>query len=344
MGRVPKAGPDSLHHRMPRAFSGIKPSGEMTLGNYVGAVRRWVTEQDDHDAIFCVVDLHAMTVPYDVSEFSLLTRRLSTMLLAAGLEPDRCTLFLQSQVPAHTELAWILNCVATVGELRRMTQFKEKSDGQESVSAGLFDYPVLMAADILLYDTDEVPVGDDQRQHVELTRDIAIRFNQRFGETFVVPKATIPGVGGRVMDLQQPTAKMSKSLDSPQGTVLVLDPPEVITKKIKAAVTDSGAEVRHDTDEKPGVSNLLELYAAATAIAVPKAEAEFAGAGYGAFKTAVAEAVVEFLRPTRERYEALAADPAEVDRQFAIGAAKARSLADPVMERVRRATGLLPGS
>jgi tryptophanyl-tRNA synthetase len=323
-------------------FSGIKPSGEMHLGNYVGAVRRWVAEQDDHDAIYCVVDLHAMTTPYDVEEFSQLTRQLAALLLAAGLEQERCTLFVQSQVPAHTELTWILNCVATVGELRRMTQFKEKSEGQESVTAGLFDYPVLMAADILLYDTDEVPVGDDQRQHVELTRDLAIRFNHRFGDTLVVPKATLPSVGARVMDLQDPTAKMSKSIESPQGTVLVLDPPAVVTKKIKSAVTDSGTDVRHDPKEKPGVSNLLELYGAATGRSIPEAEAEFAGGGYGALKTTVAEAVVEFLRPLQQRYQELAADPGEVDRQLRVGADKARAMADPVLERVRKAVGLVP--
>ncbi|HEX6310369.1 MAG TPA: tryptophan--tRNA ligase, partial [Acidimicrobiia bacterium] len=310
--------------------------------NYVGAVRRWVAQQDERDAIHCVVDLHAMTVPYDATELTAATRQLATLLLAAGLDPERCTLFVQSHVPAHAELTWILNCVATFGELRRMTQFKEKSGGHESVTAGLFDYPVLMAADILLYDTDEVPVGDDQRQHVELTRDVALRFNHRFGETFVVPRATIQEVGARVMDLQLPTAKMSKSVESPQGTVLVLDPPAVVAKKIKAAVTDSGTEVKHDPDEKPGVSNLLELYAVATGRTLAKAEAEFSGSGYGDFKGAVADAIVEFLRPLQERYDDLAADPAEVDRQLARGAAKARAIADPVLERVRRATGLLP--
>jgi tryptophanyl-tRNA synthetase len=223
-----------------------------------------------------------------------------------------------------------------------MTQFKEKSDRQESVTVGLFDYPVLMASDILLYDTDEVPVGDDQRQHVELTRDVAIRFNHRFGETLVVPKATIPPVGARVMDLQDPGVKMSKSIDSPQGTVLVLDPPGVIAKKIKAAVTDSGSDIRYDPAEKPGVSNLLDLYAAATDTPVPKVEAEFEGKRYGDFKAAVAEAVVELLTPVRERYEALAQDPGEVDRQLAAGAAKARAIAEPVLERARRAVGLLP--
>src|SRR5918996_551455 len=216
---------------MPRVFSGIQPSGEMPLGNYLGAVRRWVAEQDDHDAIYCVVALHAITVAYEPADLVNRTRETAMLLLAAGLDPQRCTLFVQGHVAAHAELTWILNCVATFGELRRMTQFKEKSEGQESVNAGLFDYPVLMVADILLYDTDEVPIGDDQRQHLELARDVAIRFNGRFGETFVVPKATFPPVGARIMDLQTPTAKMSKSADSPQGTLLLLDPPDVVTKK-----------------------------------------------------------------------------------------------------------------
>lgn len=327
---------------MPRVFSGIKPTGEMHLGNYLGAVRRWVEEQDRTDAIFCVVDLHAMTVPYEVSEFTRLTRRMTGELLASGLDPERCTLFLQSHVAGHSELTWILNCVATVGELRRMTQFKEKSKGQESVSLGLFDYPVLMAADILLYDTDEVPVGDDQRQHVELTRDLAIRFNSRYGDALVVPKATFPKVGARVMDLQDPTSKMSATAGSPQGRVLVLDPPAVITKKIRSAVTDSGAEVRYDPEHKPGVSNLLEILSGATGRPIPEVEQEFAASGYGDFKAAVAEAVVELLRPVQERYARLEADPGAIDQQLARGASKARGIAAPVIERVRRAAGLAP--
>ncbi len=249
---------------MTRVFSGIKPSGDLHLGNYLGAVRRWVDDQDRHDAMYCVVDLHAMTVPYESDELADRSRQLAALLMAAGLDPQRCILFVQSHVAEHSRLTWILNCVATFGELRRMTQFKEKSEGQESASVGLFDYPVLMAADILLYDTNEVPVGDDQRQHVELTRDVALRFNHRFGDTLVVPEATFPPVGARIMDLQIPTAKMSKSEDSPQGTISVLDPPARITKKIKSAVTDSGTDVRHDRDEKPGISNLLDIYAAAT--------------------------------------------------------------------------------
>ncbi|MCZ7526023.1 MAG: tryptophan--tRNA ligase [Acidimicrobiia bacterium] len=327
---------------MRRVFSGIQPSGEMHLGNYLGAVRRWVADQERYDAIYCVVDLHAMTVPYDVAELAGRTRELAMLLMAAGLDPQRCVLFVQSHVPAHTELTWILNCVATVGELRRMTQFKEKSHGQESVSAGLFDYPVLMAADILLYDTNEVPVGEDQRQHVELARDVAIRFNHRYGETLVVPEATFPPVAARVKDLQDPRAKMSKSSESPHGTLNVLDPPEVLTKKIRSAVTDSGTEVRHDPEEKPGISNLLDLYAAATGTGIEKAEAELAGSGYGDFKRRVADALVEFLRPLRERYAELAGDPSEVSRQLELGAVKAETIATAVLDRVRRVTGLLP--
>ncbi|MGZ4678015.1 MAG: tryptophan--tRNA ligase, partial [Acidimicrobiia bacterium] len=318
---------------MTRQFSGIQPSGEMHLGNYAGAVRRWVDHQDD--GIFCVVDLHAMTMPFEPADLTTETRRLAALLLAAGLDPQRCTLFVQSHVPMVAELTWILNCVATVGELRRMTQFKEKGAGQESVSAGLLDYPVLMAADILLYDTDEVPVGEDQVQHVELTRDVALRFNHRFGETLVVPKATLPPVGARIKDLQNPTAKMSKSADSPQGTILVLDEPAAITKKVKSAVTDSDTAVRFDPEAKPGVSNLLSLLSAATGRPVPDLEAEYGTSGYGTFKGAVAEALVEYLRPTRERYDELAADPAELARLLAVGAARASEIAEATMKRVR---------
>jgi tryptophanyl-tRNA synthetase len=335
---------------MARVFSGIKPTGDMHLGNYLGAVQRWVDEQPPagsdaaraHDATFCVVDLHAMTLPWEPAQLTAATRDLAAMLMAAGLTLDRSLLFVQSHVRAHAELTWVLNCVATFGELRRMTQFKEKSSGQESVSVGLFDYPVLMAADILLYDTEEVPVGDDQRQHVELSRDVALRFNHHFGETFVVPKATFPAVGARIMDLQDPTRKMSKSEDSPQGTVLVLDEPKAIEKKIKAAVTDSGDEVRHDRDDKPGISNLIEIYGAATGLSIADVERRFEGVRYGSFKTAVAEAVVEFLRPLQERYAALHADPAELSRRLAAGADIAEAKAEEVLARAITATGLLP--
>ncbi len=327
---------------MPRVFSGIQPSGEMHLGNYLGAVRRWVDEQGTAEAIYCVVDLHAMTVPYDPATLAERTRRTAALLLAAGLDPSRCTLFVQSHVREHTELTWYLNCVATYGELRRMTQFKEKGRGQESVSAGLLDYPVLMAADILAYDTDEVPIGDDQRQHLELARDLAVRFNHRFGDTLVVPKGTFPGVAARVMDLQDPTAKMSKSSESPQGTILLLDTPGAISKKIRSAVTDSGSVIRYSPDDQPGVSNLLEMLGAATGRSVAEWEAELAGRGYGDLKKTTADAVVELLAPLQERYEALAGDPAEVDRILAAGAEKAERAAATVLGRVRGALGLLP--
>jgi tryptophanyl-tRNA synthetase len=340
---------------MARVFSGIKPTGEMQLGNYLGAVRRWVDTQPpagteaalEHHAIFCVVDLHAMTVPWDPAELTSSTRRLATMLVAAGLDDARSLLFVQSHVRAHAELTWVLNCVASFGELRRMTQFKDKSAkhgeaGLESVSVGLFDYPVLMVSDILLYDTAEVPVGDDQRQHVELARDVAIRFNGRFGDTFVVPKATFPTVGARVMDLQYPERKMSKSDDSPQGTILVLDPPKTIEKKIKSAVTDSGSEVRHDPETKPGIANLIEIYGAVTGRSFAEIEREFDGLQYGAFKSQVAAAVVEFLAPVQQRFEELAADPGEIDRRLGLGADAAEVLAEPVLARACRAAGLLP--
>jgi tryptophanyl-tRNA synthetase len=327
---------------MARVFSGIQPTGEVHLGNYLGAVRQWVADQDEHDSIYCVVDLHAMTTPYDPAELAASTRRTATLLLAAGLDPERCILFVQSHVPQHTELTWILNCVATYGELNRMTQFKEKGQGKESVSVGLFDYPVLMAADILAYDTDRVPVGDDQRQHLELARDVAARFNHRVGDTLVVPEAAVPKVAARVMDLQHPTAKMAKSTSSPQGTVPVLDDPGAIAKRFKSAVTDSETEIRYDPAAKPGVSNLLEILAATTGRKVDDVAADVAGEGYGTLKTTTADAVVELLRPVQERFAELAADPDRVDAALARGAEKAEAIASKVVERVRRATGLLP--
>lgn len=324
-----------------RILSGIQPTGEMTLGNYLGAVRRWAADQDTNDAFYPIVDLHALTVSWDPAELRTRTRNMAIGLLAAGLDPEKVTVFVQSQVPEHTECAWFLNCIATFGEMNRMTQFKDKSQGKESVSLGLFTYPALMAADILLYDADEVPVGDDQVQHVEITRDIAIRFNHRLGETFVVPKYTIAEAGARVMDLQTPESKMSKSSVSPQGTIIIFEDPKSIEKKFKSAVTDSETDIRHDRDAKPGVSNLLEIYANVVGCSIPEAEAKFAGSQYGAFKTAVAEAVIEEVRPVRERYETLAADPAEVDRVLALGRDKARAVSVPVMERVRERVGLL---
>jgi len=323
-----------------RVFSGIQPTGDLHLGNLLGAVRNWVQGLDDAEAVFCVVDLHALTIPKDPAELRRKTVEITQLLIAAGLDPERCTLFVQSHVRAHTEAAWFMECTASYGELSRMTQFKDKRERADFVSAGLFTYPALQAADILLYDTEEVPVGDDQRQHVELARDVAERFNGRYGETFVVPRHVIPAVGARVMDLQDPTSKMSKSLDSPQGTVLVLDDPAAVVKKFKRAVTDSDGEVRFDPATKPGVSNLLSILGAATG-----RSAEDVAAGYeqyGPLKADCGEAVVELLRPIQARFAELADDPAETARLLRLGAEKARAVAEPVLARAREALGLIP--
>jgi tryptophanyl-tRNA synthetase len=323
---------------MARVFSGIQPTGEVHLGNYLGAVRRWVAAQHEDDAIHCIVDLHAITIPKDPAELRAKILELTQVLVAAGLDPEVCTLFAQSQVPEHTELSWIMECTAAFGELRRMTQFKDKADRADFVSAALFTYPALQAADILLYDTEKVPVGDDQRQHIELARDLATRFNSRYGDTFVVPAHAIPPVAARVMDLQAPERKMSKSLDSPQGTVLVLDEPKVIERKFRRAVTDSEAEVRYDPDTKPGVSNLLSILAAATD-ADPVALAD-RYTQYGPLKSDAAEAVIELLRPLQARFAELAADPGETSRILSLGADKARKTAGATMVRVRDRLGL----
>ncbi len=328
---------------MARVLSGIQPTGDIHLGNYLGAVRGWVEDQHGQDSFFCVVDLHAITVPRDPAELRAKTLELTLLLVAAGLDPDVCTLFVQSHVHEHSELSWILESVASMGELRRMTQFKEKAkDGMESARVALFTYPVLQAADILLYDAERVPVGEDQRQHLELCRDIALRFNHRYGDTFVVPEAVLPKVGARIMDLQRPTAKMSKSADSPQGTVLVLDEPAVIERKFKRAVTDTGSEVTFDPDKKPGVANLLQILAAATG----KSPDDVAGgySQYGPLKADAAAAVVELLRPVRERYTELASDPGAVRTTLRRGAEKAEAVAATTLARARAAIGLLPRS
>jgi tryptophanyl-tRNA synthetase len=327
---------------MARVLSGVQPTGDMHLGGYLGAFRQWVADQHKAEAFFCVVDLHALTVGPDPAALRSRTLEVATILLAIGLDPERCTLFVQSHVPAHAELAWLLECMATTGELRRMTQFKDKAGGSESVRVGLFTYPVLMAADILLYDAERVPVGDDQRQHLELARDLAQRFNHRYGPTFVVPEAEIPRVASRVMDLQHPTRKMSKSADSPQGTVLLLDPPEVVRRKVARAVTDAETEVRYDPAAKPGVSNLLELLAAATGGDPVALAARYDR--YGPLKADVAEALVELLRPIQQRYAELAADPATVAGLLAQGAEKAHAVASATLARAREAVGLLPRS
>jgi tryptophanyl-tRNA synthetase len=325
-----------------RIFSGIQPTGSKHLGNYVGAIRRWVDDQDRGEGLFCVVDLHALTVPYDPVALRESTLRTAAILMAAGLDPERCLLFRQSDVHEHTELTWLLSAVTAHGDLNRMTQFKDKSAKQrELVSAGLYFYPVLMAADVLAYRAHEVPVGDDQRQHVELMRDIAQRFNERFGELLVVPEGTYPEVGARIMDLQEPTNKMSTTGGTPQGTVLVLDDEKTVTKKFKSAVTDSGSEVRR-SPEKPGVTNLIDILSVVRGVGPEEIEREFGGGGYGAFKGAVAEEVVEYLRPVRERYHQLRADDAEIERALATGADKARAIASGTLRDVRAAMGVGP--
>ena len=324
---------------MVRVLSGIQPSGDLHLGNYLGAIRNWARIQHTADAFHPVVDLHAVTVPQEPGELGRATLRMSQMLMAAGLDPEICTIFVQSHVREHTECAWLLECTVSFGELSRMTQFKDKSGQQQFISAGLFTYPALQAADILLYDADEVPVGADQRQHIELTRDIAERFNSRYGETFKLPAAVVPAAGARVMDLQSPTNKMSKSLDSPRGTVDILDDPSVITRKIKSAVTDSEAEVRYDVQAKPGVSNLLSILGAATGRTPEQAAEDYSM--YGPLKADTADAVVELLRPIQTRFAELEADPAETSRLLQIGAGKARAIAAVTLERARTNIGLL---
>jgi tryptophanyl-tRNA synthetase len=318
----------------PRVFSGIQPTGRKTLGNYSGGFRQYVETQEAGDAFFCIVDLHSITVEYDPGELRSSTLDLAALLFAVGLDAERSTVFCQSHVTAHAEAAWLLSAVASYGQLGRMTQFKEKSDRHEFVSAGLFTYPVLMAGDILLYQTDLVPIGDDQRQHLELARDIAERFNHRYGETFKVPNGQFPQVGGRIMDLQEPTNKMSTTLSTEMGAVYVNDPPDVIRKKFKSAVTDSGREVRYDPAEKPGVSNLLEIMSVATGENVDELMLRFADAGYGDFKEAVGESVVELLTPIRERFEALRGDERRLQHLLAMGAEKARRTSEPTLEQM----------
>ena len=327
---------------MSRVLSGVQPSGDLHLGNYLGALRNWVADQERFDCFYCIVDLHALTLDISPDELRSRTEETALDLVAAGLDPERCTLFVQSHVAEHTQLSWLLECTATMGELGRMTQFKEKSAGKDSVRVGLFSYPVLQAADILLYDAERVPVGDDQRQHLELTRELAIRFNHRYGDTLVVPEAAIPAAGARVMDLQHPENKMSKSVNSPLGTVLMLDSPDEIRRKVKKAVTDTDGEVRYDRAAKPGLSNLLELLAVATG-RTPTVVAH-SYERYGDLKDDVADALVELLRPVRERREALAADPGAVTSLLATGADKARDVASATYRRAASAIGLLsPG-
>jgi len=326
-----------------RIFSGIQPTGQKHLGNYIGAIRQYVEGQDRGDpAIYCIVDLHALTVPWDPASLRESVYDTTAILLAAGLDPDRSILFRQSDVREHTELTWYLAALTAHGDLNRMTQFKEKSAKQrELASAGLFFYPVLQAADVLAYKAQEVPVGEDQRQHVELMREIARRFNERFGPILVEPELRVPEVGARIMDLQEPTSKMSTTGGSESGTVLVLDDPKTVTKKIKSAVTDSGSEVKRG-EGKEGIANLIQILAVARGSSEEEVEREFEGSGYGDFKGAVAEAVVDFLAPVRERYEELRPDEAALEQALEAGAEKARALASPTLAEVRSAIGIGP--
>jgi tryptophanyl-tRNA synthetase len=324
-----------------RIFSGIRASGDKTLGNYSGGFRQYAATQEQGDAFFCVVDLHSITTPFEPEVLRESTLAVAAWLFATGLDPDRSTVFVQSHVQAHAEAAWLLSAVTSFGELRRMTQFKERAEEQEFVSAGLLNYPVLMAGDILLYQADIVPIGDDQRQHLELARNIAERFNSRFGETFKVPEGVFPEEGARIKNLQEPERLMSTTRGAPQGVVRMLDSPDVIRKKFKTAVTDSGTDVRHDVEEKPGVSNLIEIMAVATGSSIPEVEARFDGQGYGVFKEQVAEAVVELFAPIQQRYEELRADEGELRRLLAVGAEKAREASAPTLESMYERMGFV---
>lgn len=323
-------------------FSGIQPSGDLTLGSYLGAIKNWVTLSNDYNCYFCIVDMHAITTRQNPAELRRRTLAQLAQYIACGINPESCTLFIQSHVPAHAELAWVLNCYTMFGELSRMTQFKDKSaKNEENINAGLFTYPVLMAADILLYQTDLVPVGEDQKQHVELTRDIAVRFNGVYGDVFKIPEPYIPKLGARVMSLQEPEKKMSKSDEASGSCVYLMDKPEDIMRAFKRAVTDSETEIRYDVKNKPGVSNLLQIYAAAAGKTIPEAEKEFAGQGYGTFKRAVGEAVVELLRPIREEAARIAADTAYLEKVYAEGAGKAAYSAGKTLRKVHKKLGFV---
>ena len=324
-----------------RVFSGIRPSGDKTLGNYSGGFRQYAATQEQGEAFFCIVDLHSITTPYEPEQLREGTLSLAAMLFATGLDPERSTVFAQSHVHAHPEAAWLLGAVTAFGELRRMTQFKDRAEEQDFVSAGLFSYPVLMAADILLYQTDIVPIGDDQRQHLELTRDVAERFNQRFGETFVVPRGVYPESGARIKNLQEPERLMSTTRGAPQGVVRLNDEPDVVRKKFKTAVTDSGTEVRHDPEEKAGISNLIEIMTVATGESIPQIESRYDGQGYGQFKADVADAVVELLDPIQRRYTELRADEGELQRLLALGAEKAAAESAPTLETMYERMGFV---
>jgi tryptophanyl-tRNA synthetase len=323
-----------------RIFSGIQPTGAKHLGNYAGGFRQYASTQEQGEAFFCIVDLHSISVEYDPDDLRERTLDLFAMLVATGLDPDCSTIFAQSQVSAHAEASWLLSSATSYGELRRMTQFKDKADAQDFISAALFTYPVLMAGDILLYQTDIVPIGDDQRQHLELTRDVAERFNSRFGETFTLPRGVYPETGARVMDLQDPEKKMSTTGGTEQGTVLMLDPADVVRRKFKTAMTDSGREIVHSTD-KPGVSNLIEIMTVATGDSIAEIESRYDGQGYGAFKEDVAESVIALLQPVQERFRELRGDPGELQRILALGAEKAASASQPTLEAMYERMGFV---
>ena len=329
---------------MPRVLSGIQPTHDsFHLGNYLGAVRQWVSLQESHDAFYCVVDLHAITVDYEPVDLRRRTLLSVAQLVAAGLEPDRCTLFVQSQVPEHAQLAWVMSCITGFGEASRMTQFKDKSQkgGLDRATVGLFTYPILQAADILLYQADEVPVGEDQRQHIELTRDLGQRFNTRFGETFTIPKAHIVKSTAKITDLQEPTAKMSKSASSAAGIIELLDESSVTLKKIKSAVTDTGREVQFNESEKPGISNLLTIYSALTGETISQIESKYVNKGYGDFKKDVADVVIGFVEPFKKRTDEIMSDKGELERILKVGAEKAGHVAQETLQRVYDAVGFI---
>ncbi|GAB3005743.1 tryptophan--tRNA ligase [Streptomyces pseudoechinosporeus] len=329
----------------PRVLSGIQPTaGSFHLGNYLGAVRQWVALQETHDAFYMVVDLHAITLPQDPAELRSNTRLAAAQLLAAGLDPERCTLFVQSHVPEHAQLAWIMNCLTGFGEASRMTQFKDKSarQGADRASVGLFTYPILQVADILLYQANEVPVGEDQRQHIELTRDLAERFNGRFGQTFTVPSPYILKETAKIYDLQDPSIKMSKSASTPKGLINLLDEPNATAKKVKSAVTDTGTDIRYDAENKPGISNLLSIYSTLTGAGIEELEQRYAGKGYGALKTDLAEVMTDFVTPFRERTQQYLDDPETLDSILAKGAEKARAVAAETLSQAYEKVGFLP--
>jgi len=335
----------SMASDRPRVLSGIQPTaGSFHLGNYLGAVRQWVALQESHDAFYMVVDLHAITVPQDPKELTANTRLAAAQLLAAGLDPDRCTLFVQSHVPEHAQLAWVMNCITGFGEASRMTQFKDKSakQGADRASVGLFTYPVLQVADILLYQAHEVPVGEDQRQHIELTRDLAERFNGRFGETFTIPKPYILKETAKIYDLQDPSIKMSKSASTPKGLINLLDDPKTTAKKVRSAVTDTDTVIRFDREEKPGISNLLGIYSTLTGTDIAELERKYEGKGYGALKVDLADVVVDFVTPFRERTQQYLDDPETLDSILAKGAEKARAVAAETLAQAYGRVGFLP--